>query len=83
MCVCVCVCVCVCACVYVYMCFAFFCGELEKYLKEGNGQLGHALQSCITKFNLTNLPHVSDFCRLCFIRPCSRPGGCDVAGFTC
>ena len=63
-CVGVCVCVCVFACVYVYACFAFFCGELEKYLKEGNDQLGHALQSCITKFNLTNLPHVSNFCRL-------------------
>ena len=47
--------------------FCLFCGELEKYLKEGNGQLGHALQSCITKFNLTNLPHVTDFCRLRFM----------------
>ena len=53
-------------CVYLGV-FCLFCGELEKYLKEGNGQLGHALQSCITKFNLTNLPHVTDFCRLCFM----------------
>ena len=58
---CVSVCVRVCARVYVYLSFACFCGELEKYLKEGNGQLGHALQSCISKFYLTNLPHVSDF----------------------
>ena len=66
--VCMCMCVCVCAHLYVYVCFACFCGELKKYLKEGNGQIGHALQSCITKFKLTNLPHVSDFCRLCFMK---------------
>ena len=59
--------VCVCMCVCLRM-FSFYCGELEKYLKEGNGQIGHALQSCIIKFNLTNLPHESDFCRLCFMK---------------